>query len=252
MAPTTRNESSSVAKSESDKILDFLSKLDSKIDKVGSEVKTNLDKQTVKLRQEFQKHLSEFDDKLLNVINEQSAKISVLETVNENNERLTKLNDVIIKGVPTANNEKLFEVFDKISKVIKFGQSKFMSLNNIFRLRPTSEGRPSPILLQFTTQLLKREFMSKYFAHGSLKLSDIGFSSDARIYACDNLTKRNNAILQAALTLVAKKQITKARTRAGYVYVQFLNATDFVWIKDADELVDIGIEQLDTTVREQM
>lgn len=250
MAPITRKESNPGTNNDSDKILDFLKRLDSKVDKVGSEVKTSLDKQTVKVREEFQKHLSDFDDKLINVINEQSAKVCELESINENNERLGKLNDVIIKGVPFAKGEKLFEIFDKISSAIKFGQSKFSSLNNLFRLRSSIEGRPPPILLQFSTQLLKREFMSKYFVHGNLKQSDIGLTSNNRIYACDNLTKRNNAILQKALSMVADKQLTKARTRAGYVYVQFLNAADFVLIRNADELTDDGDERLDVTVRE--
>lgn len=238
--------------SDTDKIFVFLNKLDMKFDKISEDFKSNLDKQTIKVRNEFQKHLSEFDDKLVCVIKEQSAKVCELESVNENNERISRLNDVVIKGVPFTQNEKLFEVFNKIAVAIKYDQSKFSSLNNLFRLKSSSETRSQPILLQFSTQLLRREFMSKYFAHANLKLNHIGFTSENRIYACDNLTKQNNSILQKALAMVADKRLSKVRTRAGYVNVQLPNKTDFVLIKSVDDLDNVDREQLDVTIRENV
>lgn len=236
--------------SDNEKILAFMNKLDGKFDKISEDFKSNLDKQTIKVRKEFQKHLSEFDDKLVCVINEQSAKVCELESVNENNERISRLNDVVIKGVPYAQNEKLFEIFDKIAVAINFGHSKFSSLNNLFRLKSSSDSLSPPILLQFSTQLLRREFMSNYFAHGNLKLSHIGLTSENRIYACDNLTKHNNTILRKALTMVADKSLSKVRTRAGYVNVQLPDSNVFVLIKSVDELDNIGIDQSDVTIRE--
>lgn len=247
MPPKTRSDISSA---EPDKVLQLLTKLDTKIDKISSDFKVNLDKQTVSVRNKFQKHLMYFDNKLINVINIQSDKVSELELINENNNRIARLNDVIIKGVPIMQNEKLFEIFDKISAAIKFNQSKFTSLNNLFRLKAPNNSLPAPILLQFSTQLLRREFMSKYFAHGKLKLSNIGISSENRIYACDNLTKLNNNIFQKALKMVTNKQLTKVRTRAGFVYVQFTNTDELVPIKNIDELQDSDDDQLNDTVCE--
>lgn len=236
--------------SDTDKIFSFLNKLDAKFDKISEDFKSDLGRQSLEVRKDFQKHLSEFDNKLVCVINEQSAKVCELESVNENNERISRLNDVVIKGVPNGHNDKLFEIFDKISVAINYEHSKFSSLNNLFRLK--SSGDSHPILLQFSTQLLRREFMSKYFAHGGLKLSHIGITSDSRIYACDNLTKKNNAILQKALAMIRDKRLSKVRTRAGYVNVQFPNSDDFILIKSIDELVDVDIGHLDDTVRENV
>lgn len=179
---TRSNSKPQESDTETNAVTDLLMKLDTKMDKMRSDITVNLEKQTKIVRNEFQKHLSEFDNKLVNVINSQDERLCDLEAIKENDDRVARLNDIIIKGMPVVQNEK-------ISAAIKFNQSIFTSINNIFRLKPLHQNQPAPILIQFSTQLLKRDFMSKYFSHGQLKLKDIGLSSENRIYASDNLTK---------------------------------------------------------------
>ncbi|KAJ6634854.1 hypothetical protein Bhyg_13435, partial [Pseudolycoriella hygida] len=94
-----------------------------------------------------------------------------------------------------------------------------INVNNIFRVRGNNDVAP-PVIVQFTTSLYKREFMLNYFKFGQLKLSDIGCNSDNRVYASDNLTKRNGDIHRTALQMLKDKKLFKVQTRSGFVFVQ--------------------------------
>ncbi|KAJ6647970.1 hypothetical protein Bhyg_03195 [Pseudolycoriella hygida] len=186
-------------------------------------------------------------------VSNQTERVNKIENDIENNNRMSRLNDVIIRGVP-ANQTDLLKMFVSIAKAIKFNHSKYDCVNNIFRIRGNKN--TSPIIIQFTTSIYKREFMSSYFKFGQLKLSDIGCESNSRIYVSDNLTKHNSDIHHKALQLIKDKRLSKVTTRSGFIFVQQLNSDDIVKVSDLEGLLKLCNENgsetniLDDTVIE--
>lgn len=241
---TTKTTSSNCDSDNIQLIMRSIMTLDTKIDGIRNDLSVEIGKH---VRNEFEKHSEHFTNKIFDVVNHQTNKVNALEIEMENNERIARLNDVIIKGVPTNHKAKLVDVFGAICSTIGFSHSTITSINNMFRLSNTNT-QSSPILVQFATQLLKREFMSKYYSHGHLQLKHIGISSESRLYASDNLTKLNNSILQKSLQMVKKKLISKVRVRAGYVYVQSSNGNEFKQIRKEEDLGDLDNDESNGSV----
>lgn len=240
MPPVTRKNSAAVVeteiKSTDDKVLLLLNKLEEKIDSNHKDIGDKIQQQSINFRDEFSKSLnqleSKMDDKMQNSLSCHASQLDKLACIIENNERLAKLNDVLLRGIPTNKNESLLSLFDQISTTIGF-EAKRSAVNNIFRFGTETN---APILVKFLSIILKREFMTKYFAHRELTLSAINMDSQNRIYASDNLTKANYDIQQKAVKMLKEKVISKINIKSGLVYVKFKDGLDFVKIIHIDDL----------------
>lgn len=244
----------SVMLSKLDKKMDVNQKqFNTKIDNIRNDLSVKLDDQLINIRSEISSSLelfrSDIEANVKALVNEQSARIDSVVASVVDNDRVTKLNDVIIRGIPYHSGENLLSIFQSIAKVIKFKPDVRYSVNNVFRLGNGNK----PILVQFVSQILKRQFMVKYFSKKNLNLSHIGIvNNENRIYCSDNLTADQNNIYVRAVQLLKSKRLNKVNTRNGFVYVKYLDADNFVKINQISELpeLDIEAEDLDLTVRE--
>ncbi|KAJ6644633.1 hypothetical protein Bhyg_09602 [Pseudolycoriella hygida] len=245
MAPVTRKNAqsalnTSVYKSD-DKVYSLLKTLNLKIDKNHKRVGQQIDDLCINHRDEVRKHLQEIeskmDDKIQKRLSFNASEMDRLASVVENNERLSKLNDVILKGIPNNRNEKLMDVFDRVSSVIGF-ETTSNSVNTILRLKSGNNQTSSPILVKFLSANSKQDFMMKYYAHRDLKLSAIGLDSEDRIYATHNLTKHNFELQLKAVQMLKEKKIVKIQIRAGLVYVKFNGTDDFKKLVHSSDLIN--------------
>lgn len=258
MVPSTRkNAQASANKSvykidkSDDKMLSMMKKLNLKIDKNHVDIAAKIDQISTHHRDEFLENLremeSKMDDKLTKCFASSKCHVDYLTNIVENNERVAKLNDVILKGIPLNRKESLVTIFDQISLAIGF-EAKCSAVNIIIRLKNGSHQIVSPILVKFVSAILKRDFMTKYYAHRDLKLSAIGLDSEDRIYASDNLTKRNFKIQMEAVKLLKDKKISKIHTRSGLVHVKFSGADEFSKILSLEELNMMSRDTIDSSV----
>lgn len=247
MAPITRKkatvsavQSAYKANSKSDdKLLSLVKKLNLKIDKNHADIGVKIDQLAINHRGELIQNLhdieSKMDDKLQKCLSTNTSKIEHLTNVIEDNERVAKLNDVVLKGIPLKKNENLVTIFDHISSAIGF-EVNHSTVNIIIRLQHRNNQTAPPILVKFLSIIQKRQFMTQYYAHRDLNLSEIGMDSEGRIYATDNLTKLNYNIQLKAIKMLKDQAISKIHTRSGLVYVKFTGADDFVKILHLDDL----------------
>lgn len=244
----------SVLLSKLDKKMDVNQKqFNTKIDNIRCDLSVKLDEQLINIRGEISSSLelfrSDIEANVNALVNEQSARIDSIVASAVDNDRISKLNDVIIRGVPYTSGEKLLSIFQSISKAIEFKPNAQYSVNDVFRLGNGNK----PILVQFVSQMLKRQFMVKYFSKKNLNLSHIGIvNSENRIYCSDNLSADHNNIYVRAVQLLRSQCLCKVNTRNGFVYVKYLDADNFVKINRISELppLDTEAEDLESTVRE--
>lgn len=236
----------------SNQICDLLQQINAKMDKNHSDLTTQLQSESTSIRSDFHNHFSVFDDKIASVrfdLQMQSDRVDIVESIIESNNRTKRFNDVILRGIP-VNEKDLTGVFDAISKFIKFIHFNFTCVNNIFRV--AIKNGNAPIIVQFTSILFKRQFMTNFIKSGRVKLSDVGMESSAYIYVADNLTKINGEIHHKALQLLRDKKLSKVQIRSGFVYVQMPDATESIKITNLDDLNDdIETTDVDQTIIEQ-
>lgn len=190
----------SVGENVSD-ISSLLIKLDKKMDAVDAKIDSKIDSLAISIQSELSKTLEGFrsniEAEVKSICDAQSERITSVESTIVDMDRISKLNDVIIRGVMLTESENLLSVFKAICDSIKFKCNTNYCVNNIFRL---GRANTSPILVQFVTQLSKRNFMVKYFAKKDLNLSHIGVNNNKnRIYCSDNLSAINNNIYMKAM-----------------------------------------------------
>lgn len=242
MPPKVLTRSTIKGDNTESELCDLLKELRSTIDRNHTDISNLVQTEVSSIRTDFQNHFSGFNEQIATVnkdIKAQSERVDYVEHVMENNNRTKRLNDTVIRGVPSsvANLPSLFEA---ISKFIKFNHSKYNCLNNIFRVGNRNNDI-APIVVQFTSQLFKREFMTKFIKSGPLKLSNIGINNNNNIvYVSDNLTKFNSTIHQKALQLLKNKQLTKVQTRSGFVFVQFNEDTEPIKVNKPEELPNLN------------
>lgn len=226
---------------ESNEMYALLQKIDAKSDKHQQDLLATIKQQTDSLRSEFQNHLRELEDtidnKVESAINIHLNKFNQVDMVEDYN-RIAKLNDVILRGIPYKANEKLQNIFDSIGNAVGFKHSSYNSVNNIYRMSTSRNG--APILVQFSSSIMKREFMNGYIKKKELYSKDIGESTNERIYACDNLTKFNYSIYDKALKLLKAKSISKLKTKFGFVYVRYHDSNDWNKINHPNDLQDLA------------
>lgn len=189
------------------------------------------------------KHLFETNNKYNELEKKVSSVHNKVDEKFEDIERQNRQNDILIRGVPIIEKENLFKFYDTLAAVLKFPYDKMYVLSSIFRFKSKipansdNEFRPPPILLKFSTPILKRAFFNNFLKHKNLKLSDIGFNSPDRIFFSDNLTKKNSKIFTKVAEMKKSNIIDKFQVRNGFVYAKFSGVEKFTKINCINELL---------------
>lgn len=160
-----------------DKLIDTLNKRFDQFETKFDDLSSKIAKQVEKLEQ----GVSEQRKKDL-------YRIESIEKTQSDVDRTSRLRDIIIRNVPRLSTENLHDIFHRICSTIGFKRDPVYCVDAIFRLGLTSRTRKRnstnfpAIMVKFTSQLAKAEFMNKYFAYKTLALNNIGYSSSDRIY----------------------------------------------------------------------
>lgn len=137
--------------------------------------------------------------------------------------------DLRLHGIPFVEKENLLSMFQYLCNTIGITPP---NVKSIFRLNVgnfNSNNRKKPdgiIIIKLATPydknfILKSIANFKKSTHDLLRLHHAGFESDVPIYVNESLTKDNHTILQAAIGLRKRKQLTAAFTLRGLVHVKF-------------------------------
>lgn len=202
-----------------------------------------LDTQKTELADTVNKAVEKLGASLNNKIGCVNQRVNEIQTTLDDNMRVLRLKEIIISGIPVASNENLVQVFDSISMAIGFDRQCCYTVDNIFRMgnnkhnnHPSRINAP-PILVRFTSLLLKNEFLQLYFKHRNLNLTHIGFNgSTDRVYINQNLTKTINLIYKAALKLKKSGSIAKIAIKSGQVLIIRNGSDSLVRVNSMEDL----------------
>lgn len=221
---------------------DMLSTVRKEISDSFKTLTDNYEAQVAALKQEFLEKLNVAENRILDL--------------EESLERNRRINQVTIRNIPSLPNSDMHQIFQKISSAIGFdvalhGVPHIFRINKVnasldrspirkrLRLRSkigqtldqtngntsVAEYTPALIIATFCSVQHKSEFMRCYFKKKTLKLKDIGLSTDLRIFVGDNLTPQNSKIFSTASQLKKNKVIYSLSTKHGQIWIT-LNASD--------------------------
>lgn len=191
------------------------------------------------------KHLLDTENKYKTLAVKVSSVNAMVDDKFEEVDRQNRLCEILLRGIPMNEKENLTLLFEKMSTVLKFQHEKMYALHSIFRFRSKihtndEQLRAPPILIKFSTPIIKREFFNLFLKQKDLNLSHLGFNSSNRIYISDNLTKKNSNILKKAAEMKTSKKIEKVQVRNGFIHIMYPNAGKLVKINCLNDLLSGG------------
>jgi hypothetical protein len=195
------------------------------IDEKVENLKTAMDEKIDKLRADIHDDLSKSIQANAEKIGVNTKKLSDLERKYEELENslefVEKSGDLIVRGIPLLRDEDLQTYYVDIARAIGFTPEVLprVRLYRLGRKKPGSKFEP-PILFKFANRFDKMDFFRAYLNNTNLKLSDIGFGAQTRIYISDNLTAMNRQIFRSAQKLKKDHKIFSAKTISGRVHIR--------------------------------
>lgn len=200
---------------------------------LGDELKANLDAQVAQINDRIDSMQKDTNIQLNAVRAEVFGCTENLKLNEEDTKRISKLNELRLKGIAHTNGENLKDVFLSIAQVIGFDTTNPLHIPEVSRSfiknRQSNELVQLPnIVMKFVAKHIRNQFYGLYLARLSqqpLLSEHINLPQGGRIIIAENLTPHNQSIFNAAMNLKREKKLVKVNTVDGLVFIK-INTTD--------------------------
>lgn len=237
-------------------------------DELGDLIKSSIENMTrdifqikTELIEKIESIKKDMNTKYESLIAENNDLRSRITQMEDEFERKSRKNQLIVNGVPASQNDNPKEIFDKISSVIGYVASA--PVNVFCKTKKTRDDKPThmtrnraksdsqsallnpkitaksntPLFIEFSNSWDKHHFWFKYLNFGGkLQLSEIGFNSDDRVFISENLTKVNYNIVRECSNLKRLKLIVNYYTKDGLCYIRKKSSDKSTLVKTMVEL----------------
>lgn len=126
-------------------------------------------------------------DNIIDSSNDNLKKISHLETELtsveldvDNMNRLSRLNNLILDGIPVYKNENnkfFYEVVEGVANYLEVDMS-YYDINTVFRLQKNKENHIPSIIIGFDSKIIRDNVYNQYLEKRVMKLSDVNSNDD--------------------------------------------------------------------------
>lgn len=204
-----------------------------KIKSLGEELKLNFDGQIAKINVRIDTIQENVNTQLNEFRTDLEKCTEQLDMNDENNKRISLLNELKLNGIAHTNGENLKVIFISIAQLVGFDTSNPLHLPDLTRSfkrnQQSNEVTMLPlIIMKFVAKHIRNKFYGLYLARISkqpILTENIKLSQGGRILIGENLTMHNQTIFKEAIKLKRDKKLTKVSTIDGLVYVKY-NSTD--------------------------
>lgn len=130
--------------------------------------------------------------------------------------------DIIVNGLPYADNENIEHIFAKICESLGLPELKTRSA---FRVKSRNNSKTASVIVKLVSSA-DRPTLFKSVArfckskNRPLLLKDAGFDADGKIHMHECLTNNNREVLRFAMQLRREKKLTAAFSIRGHVYIR--------------------------------
>lgn len=162
----------------------------------------------------------------------------------DNAERVSKLCELRIIGIPWSPTEDLSDIFNRIASIVGYDISSPLSWPFFYRTTRIEKttgvrSKQGSIILQFVAECAKSNFYGSYLRStksNKLTLRSIGYDSNLRIYVSENLSKLNKTLFDEAYALKKANTIHQVYTANGIVQIRFKEGAKPYSVRNSSEL----------------
>lgn len=236
--------------------------LDDKIEKQYVRIQKEIDNTKKDLSSKMDSFFSEITTRIDSLENTTDKLKSGLQDMEDTVGRYVRRCQILLRNIPFVQNEDLDLIFINIAAIIGFNiripphlyriiskhktnanigqinvsdgigtRRRLRSLNDGPNNNSTANAIPgetatsgSHIMVNFTSYWERNEFLRMYFkSKTQLNINQIGFKTNMRIYASENLTPRNYKLFLSSLGFKRSGAISNISIRDGLVYVKSTN-----------------------------
>uniref|UniRef100_A0A0A9XMS4 Uncharacterized protein n=1 Tax=Lygus hesperus TaxID=30085 RepID=A0A0A9XMS4_LYGHE len=219
------------------KVTDFetLTKyLDRKFEKQEEVFLETLDRQVNRIEQLERENL-----KLQEENKELKKEVKELWVATEKTEIELRQKNLIIRGIPEEEEEKLEDVVSDIAHCLEEPINR-SEIDTVFRLPNRSNSTPRPILVRLTTTSKRDKLVSKSWKKKpTLKNIWENESEDHPVFISEHLTTKSAEVVRKCTDLKKKGFIELFRIKRGLIHVKGKNSNDFKVIRDVNEIEEL-------------
>lgn len=186
-----------------------------KIDNVAAELSNKI----AEVKDDLYKKIDNVDAKLEGRCDHLENRMTITEI---SLERYKKLGAYIVYGIPIEESEDLYSIFQSICSKIQVNLNVNSSTISAFRIGNKSRsGKPPAVLLKCLDRSASTPFFTAYRSKSPpLTTSDIGFSTNNRIFINHSLTHHDQKIHQKCLELKSKKLLSQVNIDEGVISIK--------------------------------
>lgn len=229
--------------------------LKNEIKTMGDEIKANIDCQIAKIHERIDGIQVQVNTQFNAVRADVDRCMEHLDLSDDNNKRITLMNELKLNGINHSNGENLNEFFLSLAKHIGFDTTNPVSLPEL--TRSFKKHRHSNefvmlllIIMKFVAKHIRNKFYALYLSKTSKEpiLSEhINLPQGSRILIGEHLTPHNQLIFKEAIKLKRDKKLVKVNTVDGLVFVKANIADKFSCIKTQRDLDNFAAEHSQDT-----
>lgn len=134
------------------------------------------------------------------------------------------INQLLLKGIPFAQNEDLQSIFTSVAKEIDYFlliPSRYPKLQRQTIIKNGIESPTNTIIMYFTDHRSKQRFHSQFVQNCPNTKTFLTALNTNQILIGENLTKENDAIFSECLKYKKNKKIATTFSDDGIVYIKF-------------------------------
>lgn len=139
--------------------------------------------------------------------------------------RIPLINQLLLKGIPTDQNENLQSIFMALAKKIKYNTTDSLSIPKLEKQTVVMKNRSvtptNTIIMIFADYNFKVKFYYQFSKKYPLNKGFLRNMKSISISIDENLTKKNEAILKKCVTYKNEDKIAQTFTVDGIVYIKF-------------------------------
>lgn len=207
LAKLMKSQFSTYQQNTVDEIRRLENSLQSQIDKLRSDITLDLEQ----IRKETGKTTT---DLLNNVGANRAECLSAVD-------RSMRANDLIVSGVPFTTGENLGQYFVIWCRSLGYADEAIplVDIKRLAKGTPTT-GTMYLILVQFAITVQRNEFYARYLRSRKLSLTDIGFTTNRRIFVNENLGPVARELRTKALQMKKRGELAAVYTKLGILFVK--------------------------------
>lgn len=153
-----------------------------------------------------------------NKIKNLEAELTSVELDVDNMNRLSRLNNLILDGIPVYKNENnkfFYQVVEGIANYLGVEMS-YYDINTAFRLPKNKDSHIPSIIIGFHSKLIRDNVYNQYLKKRVMKLSDVNSNgSSNRLYLNEHLTPKYSKLIRNAKDMKLTGAIVKVYSRNG-------------------------------------